>query len=184
MSDNYEDKLMADAGKLPQEISPQRDLWPGIEAAIEEPPERTVRMSYFAQAAAVVLLVAGSSSITYFLTKQEATVPMPVVQTGFDSEFASFGSNYVMSQEFRDARDYLIADLAAELQRLSPEARQEVEDNLKVIRQAIVDINAALAAEPENVLLQDMLRKSYREELALMRNVGGLTQSVVSRDDI
>jgi hypothetical protein len=70
------------------------------------------------------------------------------------------------------------------LLRLSPEAREEVEQNLAIIRGAILQINEALQKEPDNALLQELLLNTYREELALMRRVGGLTQHVMSRKDI
>ena len=38
--------------------------------------------------------------------------------------------------------------------------------------------------EPSNALLQELLLKTYREELAVMRKVGGLTQDVMLRNDI
>lgn len=184
MNDKHEDKLMADAANLEKEIAPQRDLWPGIEAAIAQPAAaRGGGMGWFAQAAAVVLLVAGSSTVTYLVTQEEpGATPSPM--QGELRVSPVFGADYYLSQEFVDARDYLVADLDGELDRLSPEARKEVEDNLAVIRQAISDINAALSEEPGNPHLQDLLMKTYREELAVMRNVGGLTQSVMSRDDI
>ena len=71
-----------------------------------------------------------------------------------------------------------------ELDRLSPDIRAEVEENLAVIRDAITEINSALEEEPDNFLLQELLLKTYREELTVMRNVGGLTQNVMSRNDI
>ena len=62
-----EDELTALAGTLPAGVSPDRDLWPGIEQAIAHPAprERTLWNSTWAQAAAVVLLVGGSSGVTY-----------------------------------------------------------------------------------------------------------------------
>ena len=71
-----------------------------------------------------------------------------------------------------------------ELDRLTPEARVEVEENLALIRNAITEINLALEDEPDNALLQELLLKTYREELMVMRKVGGLTQNVMSRNDI
>lgn len=76
------------------------------------------------------------------------------------------------------------AQLDSEMERLSPEARKEVEDNLAMIRGAIGQINKALADEPDNPLLQELLLQTYREELAMMQRVGGLTQHVMSRRDI
>ena len=184
MNDDMNDKLMADARKLATEIAPERDLWPAIEAAIAEPAKIRSWTPYFAQAAAIVLLVAGSSGITYMMTKEDPSVSPVLATTQLDPEFTSFGSNFELGQGFQDARNNLEAQLDIELDRLSPEARTGVEENLAVIRDAITEINSALELEPDNALLQELLMKSYREELNVMQSVGGLTQSVLSRNDI
>lgn len=186
MNDKTDDKLMEMASQLATEITPERDLWPEIEAAMhEEKPERAAWTPYFAQAAAVVLLVAGTAAVTWNVAQNDTNpvVPPVGVTTTMDAEFASFG-NFELGQGFQDARSNLAADLDLELDKLSPEARAEVEENLAVIRTAIAEINEALEQEPGNMLLQEMLLKSYREELLMMRNVGGLTQDVMSRNDI
>ena len=78
-----------------------------------------------------------------------------------------------------------LTKLDAQLQRerLSPE-RANVEANLKLIRDAIDQINAELAGAEDNAHLQALLLKTYREELAVMRKVSDLTQTVMSRTDI
>ncbi len=183
MNNGTDDKLMAQAAKLSTEISPERDLWPDIAAAIETPRRRSSWTPYLAQAAAVVLLVGASSSITYMMTKGGSNVSPVIPTVGLDAEFMSFG-NYELGQGFQNARNNLAAQMDLELDRLSPEVRAEVEENLAVIRDAITEINSALEEEPDNFLLQELLLKTYREELTVMRNVGGLTQSVMSRNDI
>jgi hypothetical protein len=75
-------------------------------------------------------------------------------------------------------------ELDVELAYLSPEARGDVQDNLDVIHNAIVEINSALEQEPDNVALQQKLLRAYREELTLLRRVGGLTRNVMMRNDI
>ncbi len=182
MNNETEDKLMAQAAQLSTEIAPERDLWPDIAAAIETPRRRSSWMPYLAQAAAVVLLVGASSSITYVLTKGGTTISPVIATMGLDAEFRSFGSQF--GQGFQNARNNLAAQMDLELDRVSPEVRAEVEENLAVIRSAITEINSALEDEPNNVLLQELLLKTYREELTVMRRVGGLTQNVMSRNDI
>lgn len=189
MSNTIEQRIADNAAKLSREIAPERDLWPGIEAAISEPaeealPERSRWMPYFAQAAAVVVLVAGSSLLTYQLTRQEAQVSPVVTTTAFDTEFISFGEDVSLSPSFENARNDVAAKLDVALEELSPEARAEVERNLAVIRGAVAEIKAALQNEPDSKLLQEMLNDAYRQELSLMRDVRGLTQSVMSRNDI
>ncbi|MDJ0940686.1 MAG: hypothetical protein QNJ00_13075 [Woeseiaceae bacterium] len=179
----FDDAVFAEARGLATEIAPERDLWPGIEAAISEPVQARPRfMPYLAQAAAVLLLVGGSSGLTWLVMQgdgEDIVNGAPVASlTEFDAEFASFGSG------FEDARDTQVVELDFALDRLSPEARADVEENLAIIRTAIDEINTALESEPDNVLLQEMLIDTYRKELDVMREVGGLTKDVMSRQDI
>ena len=177
-----EDELMAKAADLATEIAPSRDLWPGIEAAINTPePARSWFTPYLAQAAAVLLLVGGSSGITWFVMS-ETEAPVQVVAPDLMFEQTSFAT-YDLGPGFQDARARLSSKLDQELERLSPETRAAVEENLDAIRVAIAEISVALEAEPDNVLLQDLLLKTYQEELMLMRHVGGLTQDVMMRNN-
>lgn len=182
MNTEFDDRLDRAASRLAREIRPERDLWPGIARAIAE-PIRPRWMPMLAQAAAVVLLVGASSGVTWYWMK-DRQAPVTQVSPDFVFEQASFGRNYTLGPGFQAARDNLAAELEATMGRLSPEARAEIEANLGMIQTAIVDINAALEKDPGNVLLQERLLRAYREELALLRRVGGLTRSVMVRNDI
>ena len=185
MNEQREDKLTAAARQLATEIRPQRDLWPDIERAITEPaPQRSRWTPMLAQAAAIVLLVGASSGLTYLAMKEDTTVVIPRVTPEYAFERAAFGSNHTLGSEYVETRADMVARFEQELERLSPEERQDVEVSLDVIREAINDINAALQQDPDNTLLQDLLMKTYHEELNVMRKVGGVTQSVMSRRDI
>ncbi len=177
-----DDKLMQEARRLATAVAPERDLWPGIEAAIQA-PQRSRWMPLFAQAAAVVLLVGASSAITYIAVKEPAQL-VTQVSPQLMFEQTAFGGRYNLGPDFQDARDELAAQLEDELARLSPESRAEVEKNLELVHQAILDINEALADEPDNALLQAQLLMAYREELSVLRRVGGLTRNVMMRNDI
>jgi hypothetical protein len=194
---DYEhDELMAAARRLPAGIAPQRDLWPGIAGAIEEnargrgsaPSRGGPRWNrIFAQAAAVVLLVGGSSGVTWYAMKQDAqpTTTVPSVETlRFETVAGNFGSQYHLGPEFLEARNDLAARLDEELARLPAATRMEVERNLETIRAAILEINMALAEEPGNALLQSLLVNAYRDELAVMSRVDGIANSAVRRSDI
>ena len=185
MNEERDDKLTAAARQLATEIQPRRDLWPDIERAITETAPRRSRWTpMFAQAAAIVLLVGASSGLTYLAMKddQSAVISQPAPEYTF--ERAAFGSNYTLGSDYLDTRAEVLAQFEQEVERLSPEERQDVEQSLDVIRGAIDEINAALRQDPDNVLLQDLLMKTYHEELNVMRKVGGVTQSVMSRRDI
>jgi hypothetical protein len=177
---NFDDKLDQAARQLATEITPERDLWPGIEQAIRTPQRRT---PWFAQAAAVVLLVGASSGTTYLAVKGDSG-PVVSVAPELIFEKAAFGGDYHLGPDFQDARNSLRAQLDTELGRLSPEAQQDIQSNLDVIHAAIIEINTALEEDADNVLLQQKLLRAYREELALLQRVGGLTRNVMMRNDI
>jgi len=182
MSKEFDDNLDRTAQQLATEISPERDLWPGIAEAIAA-PKRSRWTPMLAQAAAVVLLVGASSAVTYIATK-DSSGPVVSVAPELVFEQAAFGGNYHLGPGFQDARNSLRDDLDIELARLSDAAREDVQANLELIHQAIIEINKALEQEPDNVLLQQKLLQAYREELTLLRRVGGLTRDVMRRNDI
>ena len=120
---NIDDKLDQAARQLATEVAPQRDLWPGIEQAIRTPRRR---MPWYAQAAAVVLLVGGSSGVTYLAVK-DSSGPTVSVSPELVFERAAFGGDYHLGPGFQAARNSLRAQLDAELGRLSPEAQQDIQ---------------------------------------------------------
>jgi len=195
-NDSEFEALMDAARELPQDMQPERDLWPGIKAAIDEGAGETRRpgasrwsinaTTMLAQAAAVVLLVGGSSALTWLAVKDDGSTvaAVPASNPPLNASLASFGDRYSLGPGFQDARRDLEARLAEELELLSPETRRNVEENLATIRGAIEEINQALAAEPDNPLLQELLLASYREELAVMRKVNGISSAVMLREDI
>jgi len=190
--DRFDDDLTARARRLATDVQPDRDLWPGIEAALHDAGQAPARSRWnwqvmLAQAAAVILLVGGSSALTWLAVKGDRSDLAPVAASNslpLDVQMASFGNQYSLGPDFQDARRDLEGRLDRELAQLSPNARADVEANLKTIRTAIAEINAALAEEPDNSLLQELLLSSYREELAVMRNVNSITRAVMLREDI
>ena len=181
---SFDDKLMEAARALETEVAPEHDLWPDIENAIGE-PSLTRWNSVFAQAAAVLLLVGASSSLTYLAMNEKTRVATPVTDnTGLSYERVSFGGHYTLGPGYQDARSSLKAQLDEELERLSPEARAEVEKNINSIRAAIDEINSALVDEPHNILLQELLLSTYREELSVMMKVDRVANAVMLRTDI
>ena len=180
MNDERDDRLMQDASRLTTAIAPERDLWPGIAGAIG-PRRRWTPV--FAQAAAVLLLIAASSGVTWYVVKDDRPI-VTEYRPELMFEQASFGGRYSLGPGFQEARGMLIAELDAELSRLSPEDRADIETSLALMQGVIAEINSELDKDPENVYLQEMLLRTYREELSLMRRVGGLTRNVMLRNDI
>ena len=117
---------------------------------------------------------------------QETVSPVPVdgPERIFEPVAGSFGSLYNLGPDYQDARRSLSAKVTNDLDHLSAEEREAVLQNIEMIRSAIRDINKALAADPDNVLLQKMLLSAYREELELMMKIDGIRNSAMRRGDI
>lgn len=178
---SFDAKLMEAAAKLATELSPDRDLWPEIATAIAT-PARSNWSSLFAQAAAVVLLIGASSGLTYLAMNKGSTYTEQPPPNVLNIERASFGDQYMLGPDYQDARAGLKARLDQELERMEPEAKDDVIRNLEAIRSVIEEINRALTLDPDNALLQELLLNTYQEELSLMKKVDGIANAMNRTD--
>jgi hypothetical protein len=185
-------RLDARLRELPLEVAPGRDLWPDIAARIDE---RTApgavtsdRRTWLWQAAAAVVLVAGSSLITASLLDrsrpvQQAAVPVAPASGGTAADTAvalpaAFGPAGHLDPEYVAARKQLTQVLDRRIATLPPSARAKLEFNLGEMRRAADEINAALAEQPGDPLLEELLLKTYQDELSVLSNVSQLTNSL------
>jgi hypothetical protein len=186
-------KLDARLGSLPLEVEPRRDLWPAITSRIESGaapvagPAR--RPAWMWQAAAAVILVAGSSLLTASLLDRKtpavqsagqptAAPARAVAADGAAAMPAAFGPSGTLDDEYLVARQQLTRMLDERIAALPPSARAKLEFNLGEMRRAADEINAALAAQPGDPLLEELLLKTYQDELAVLSNVSELTNSL------
>ena len=181
--DRREAALLRSSAALSPSIEPDRDLWPEIAAGIRRcAPARAAR-PWWQQLAAAAVLVTVSSTLTYLVLLDRTPVsqnPMAPLHT----QPASFGGQYTLGPGYSDARAELVVTLDGRLPALSEETRQLVEKNLRDIRSALSQINAALAEDPNNVLLQQLLLSAYQDELATLTNVNGISTGIPLRNDI
>jgi hypothetical protein len=174
-----DERIDATLASLPHELQPARDLWPGIESRLE--PRRR-RGTWAWQAAAAIALVAVSSLITASLVRRADTTvartnaPDPQAQV----TKAAFGPSYSLNAEYDTARRQLATDLEQRLASLPPSARQKLEANLAEMHRAAAEINAALARQPGDPLLEELLLNTYQDELGVLASVNQLTGISVS----
>jgi hypothetical protein len=193
-------QLDARLRELPSEVEPGRDLWPGIAARLEQadaPLQRVTRGPAWAwQVAAALVLVAGSSLLTASLldrspptgqfagqsASQPASQPSraapDLAQGGASVLPAAFGPTGRLDGEYLAAREQLTRMLEERIAVMPPSARAKLEFNLGEMRRAADEINAALAAQPGDPLLEELLLKTYQDELAMLSNVNQLTDSL------
>ena len=181
---------------LPEDVRPERDLWPQIRAEIEKTPivapasERRTQSTWFRLAAAVVLMLS-TSFVTYYLTRQSMqpqvaenapeAVPAPQV-SGTPASF-SFGSEH-LGAGYLNARAELDKRFQERLAALPAADRAKVEQNLADLRHAADEISATLKQHPSDPLLQDLLMSTYQSELQLLANVSELPTAGSMRTDL
>jgi hypothetical protein len=190
------DPLDQALASLPEDVTPERDLWPQIRAEIAKTPivapgsERRTQSTWFRLAAAVVLMLA-TSYVTYYVTRQSMreqvaqttpeTVPGPQV-SGQPASF-SFGSDH-LGAGYLNARAELDKRFQERLATLPAADRAKVEKNLADLRHAADEISATLQQHPSDPLLQDLLMSTYQSELQLLANVSDLPTAGSMRTDL
>jgi hypothetical protein len=172
-SDKELDRLRAE---LPKSIEPPRDLWPQIADRISRgkvvaaefgpaPARRAwLRPTAFAAAAATLVVLTSAVTTLYLRNQipQSATLRTP---PGLVVDFAGIESEYV------NATDEILRAVQAGEVQLSPGTVAVLEKNLQVIDDAIRESREALARDPANSALRDMVLASYRQKLDLLRRV-------------
>ena len=187
-------RLDARLRELPLEVAPGRDLWPNIAARIDERASpvapATNRSAWLWQAVAAVVLVAGSSLLTASLLDKDRLVQQSAVPTAAVNGMpapevpeaaimpAAFGPAGHLDPEYVAVRKQLTQMLDRRIAMLPPAARAKLEFNLGEMRRAADEINAALAEQPGDPLLEELLLKTYQDELAVLSNVSQLTNSL------
>ena len=137
--------------QLTRELEPSRDLWPAIAAAIEQQPVRRAPRRWlpaFAMAASVLL--AGGLFWTLQGPVQPATHPDSSAQV-------VAAESRAITHEYQAAlQQYEGAPIAAQLR-----------PTLGELDRSVVQIQRAIAADPQSVFLLGQLRKTYSRRLAL-----------------
>jgi cation diffusion facilitator CzcD-associated flavoprotein CzcO len=121
-------------------------------------------------AAAAVVLIAASSAVT-----------VAIVGAGSSGMDAALDITHTVdtspttvqrvSDDYERLDRELASTLAASRDRLQPETVEKVERNLAIIDAAIAEIRQALAEDPGNDALLQLLKASYGQKSALVRQV-------------
>jgi len=195
-------ELRSRLAKLPRSVEPSRDLWAGIEQEITatarhtaQPARRAMGLRW-AAAAGVAGLVLGvllmwpmrQASVPQLAQNPgmpSATVPSATLPAGRVAQVMPGQPGYSFVPASTDAvRQKLRAQVATQLATLPPATREKVEKNLLIIKNAVTDIQSALAKDPGNALLQDLLVSTYQNELDTLANVQALAGSAHSEVSI
>lgn len=138
---------------LRREVAPTRDLWPGIAARLAAPPAAATRHGRrwrlpLATAAGLLLAV---GTVVWF-ARTGAPIPTPsLVQREAEG----------LTRQYRGAlRELAAAPVPAELR-----------PTLVALDRDAASIRAALARDPDSLLLLEQLRRTYAHRLALAQRL-------------
>jgi hypothetical protein len=180
--------LMKEVTALPRSVEPPADAWAKIRAEIEasgtpdrsseigSQSRRSARIPLWQRpvflAAAALLLVAGSSTVTAIVIGRRASAPETrVAAAAGDSTNgpASLAQFTVVESDYLRVVNDLSATLESEEGSLSPETVAKLRESIKVIDAAILEARNALAADPANRTLIQMLANSYEQKVDLLK---------------
>lgn len=191
--------LQARTAKLPREIAPPVDAWLAIKAEVERP--RSIAENGLAStrviriwqrpaflAAAALLLVAGTSAVTAIAlsrrnvdaVRETASQGAPVDSRpvanrgGTPATLAEFT---VVENDYISTANRLSALLESDETQLAPETISKLRESLRVIDAAILEARRALAADPANKQLIEMLSTSYNQKVDLLRRTTEMGRS-------
>ena len=173
--------------ELPREIAPPADAWRAIVARIEaekvDPVKLPVVRFWHRPAflvAAAFLLVAATSLATARVVRNGATSPLPTSamlasdQSQGPSTLAEFT---VLENEYITSANRLSEMLESDQVQLSDLTKAKLRESLRVIDAAILEARRALAADPANKQLIEMLSTSYNHKIDLLRRTTEMGRS-------
>ncbi|WP_057832571.1 hypothetical protein [Colwellia sp. TT2012] len=173
-----QDKVLADkalaeqVAKLPDEMTPERDLWPGIERAINAKRQqisadkhRNVFVpSAWAASMAMVMLM---SWFTFSPETNEKTVPalvkIPKQASPTSAQLVNF-----MQQNFIQQKQILLASYGQPMVDRLPAAMQQ---ELTQLAEARASIRKALLGDENNTDLLNLLDFTQQQELKLLQQL-------------
>jgi hypothetical protein len=175
-----DDALRARVERLEREVPPARDLWPDIVQRIEAQGARRkgarVRLSYtmgasaLALAAAVALFVAArgrarTGSPSPLLASASAPPATSVAETPREPSSSPLPGE----PEYEGAEHALDSELDARRSALPPSEAAVLEDNLRIVDQAIASTRSAVLERPDDLELRAELDRDWQDKIDLLR---------------
>ena len=181
--------LQKRTAQLPREIAPPADAWSRIATQIEI-ESRATRTSVLSGrafwqkpgflAAAALLLVAATSITTAVLIGGRASAPQsPTVAQNVQSS----SSPATLAEFTARENDYIamVNALSTTIENprleLAPETIEKLKESVRIIDAAILEARRALAEDPSNKALMEMLSTSYSQKVDLLRRTAEMGQS-------
>jgi len=173
--------LLSEAAALPRELSPERELWPQISERLRFVvpfPRQAARLQPLLLLAAAALLIALSSLVTWRIARPAETrlAVRPAEPQGTLIAHAPAAGLLEAETEYARATDELLLALESRRDSLAPETLVEVEQNLRAIDGALKSLREALADDPGNQQLTQLLTGTHKRKVEALRRVVRLSK--------
>lgn len=198
MSDDILDKdrlreLQEMTDRLPREMEPPPEAWDAVRAQMERDGAEHIpharRGAAFWQRpefliAASLVLVVGSSAVTYRVSRDRDGAPTaPVAESRDRGAEGAVRAVSTLAQFTGKENEYLrrvnglVAIMESGAVELAPETILKVKQSLAIIDAAILEARAALAGDPANRELIQMLESTYEKKLDLLQRTTEMARS-------
>ncbi|MFL5462783.1 MAG: zf-HC2 domain-containing protein [Gemmatimonadaceae bacterium] len=183
-------RVLARAAELPESIDPPAEAWSNIRSVIlrderagQRPSVNRVRLFSrhpvsSAIAAAIVVAVLSSIGTALYLGSRtpSARDVRSAVNTGYAATPASLAAFTIEENNYlRNAS--ILQDLLDQREAsLAPETVAQIKASLRTIDEAILEARNALARDPANTMLVEMLSASYKQKVDLLRRSTEMTR--------
>lgn len=173
--------LLERTASLPRHLEPPADSWDGIRAAVTS--QRAGRAwtrwpaatGWGLRAAATLLLVVGTSALTVLVLRWRDAAPGPNSSVAtVEAVYGGRATVRAVDESYAAVVDELTTTLRAQRDALAPETVATLERTLRVIDDAIAEARTALAADPGNSALLDVLSANYEQKVELLRRASEL----------
>jgi anti-sigma factor RsiW len=184
--------LLEAAAALPPTTQPDRDLWPGIAAATKAESAAPVEPAGGWTAAPAWMTLPRLATAAVILVGLTIGITLLVVQPGREESHqvrndpaaprtraVAMPADFRAAEtEFQQATEMLAAVLERRRGELSPQTIALVEENVRIINQAIAAVQAAIASDPGNRDLGLLLTAMYRTKVDLMQRATRLPAAI------
>lgn len=162
-----EQELNAQIDKLPKEMQPQRDLWSGIERAIQHKSQQTISDD---KKNNVVPMAWAASLIAAVLVAWVSFAPAPQLATplAVNNEISTEQVVSAMHTSFQQQKQAMLVSFGSPDMTLLP---IKMQTQLTELAQARKAIEKALAKDSNNVDLLNLLRFTQQQELNLLQKL-------------
>jgi anti-sigma factor RsiW len=184
-------RILAQAADLPKSIDPPAESWSASRAAIERDRKAvnaenisTIRpfwrQPYALAAAAVLVAILSSGGTALYMSSRNADAgtssrsaandassgATPASLAAFTIEENTYLRNVAVLQDLLDQQEALLA----------PATVAQLKASLRTIDEAILEARNALARDPANKMLIEMLSGTYRQKVDLLRRTAEMTR--------